>query len=52
VGAQQAPVVIHFAVQVSGKPFACGEAYEGIGITKNPACAILAVFHGRRSNRN
>ncbi len=33
--AEQAPVVIHFAAQVNGKPFACGQIYEGIGITKS-----------------
>jgi len=33
--AQQSAVVIHFVAQVNGKPFACGQSYEGIGITKS-----------------
>lgn len=33
--AQQSPVAIHFAAQVNGKPFACGQTYEGIGLTKS-----------------
>jgi hypothetical protein len=33
--AQQSPVSIRFAAQVNGRPFACGQTYRDIGITKS-----------------
>jgi uncharacterized repeat protein (TIGR04052 family) len=35
VSGQQIPVKIHFAAQVNGKPFQCGQTYQNIGTSKS-----------------
>lgn len=32
---QQVPIEVHFAAQVNGKPFACGQTYADVGVTKS-----------------